>query len=198
MKIHTASFHKSFSALRELPSPSLPEIVFVGRSNVGKSTLLNSLTGRKSLARTSSTPGKTQLINYFLINESCYFVDLPGYGYAKVAKGQRYEWGRLLGGYISTRENISLVVLLIDSRHPAMESDRQMMEFLEYYGRPFGIVLTKYDKLKQKDKAHARQALKSFIPKTNFIVNYSALSGEGRDDLLGLLENYTGKKTELS
>ncbi len=192
MKIDSASFYKSVSDLKGLPASSLPEIVFVGRSNVGKSTLLNSLTGRKALAKTSSTPGKTQLINYFTINERCYFVDLPGYGYAKVAKGQRYEWGRLLGGYIRERDHIALVVLLIDSRHPDMESDRQMMEFLEYYERPYGIVLTKYDKLKQKEKSRAKRALKSCSLKTKFIVNYSALSGEGKDDLLEQLDNYTG------
>ena len=192
MKIDSATFYKSCSELKGLPVSSLPEIVFVGRSNVGKSTLLNTLTGRKALAKTSSTPGKTQLINYFTINDRLYFVDLPGYGYAKVAKGQRYEWGRLLGGYISEREEISLVVLLIDSRHPDMESDQQMIEFLEYYQRPYGIVLTKYDKLKQKEKSRVRKALKSFSLKTKFIVNYSALSGEGKDSLLEQLENYTG------
>ncbi|MBF0585835.1 YihA family ribosome biogenesis GTP-binding protein [Prosthecochloris sp. N3] len=192
MKIHTATFHKSVSALQGLPESSMPEIVFVGRSNVGKSTLLNTLTGRKALARTSSTPGKTRLINYFLINDCCYFVDLPGYGYAKVAKGERREWGHLLGGYISTRQSISLVVVLIDSRHPALDADRQMMDFLDHYHRPYGIVLTKYDKLKQKDKVRARRELKSIVPKTRFIVNYSALSGEGTAELLENLEHYTG------
>ena len=192
MKIRNAKFYKSVSALDQLPEEQFPEIVFVGRSNVGKSTLLNSLTGKKGLAKTSSTPGKTQLINYFVINDTCYFVDLPGYGYAKVGKGQKQEWGKLLGDYVRTRDRIALVVMLIDSRHPDMESDRHMMEFLQYYDRSFGIALTKYDKLKQKDKARAGHAMKSYSFKSKFIVNYSALSGQGKDELLEQLATYTG------
>ncbi|MCG8342972.1 MAG: ribosome biogenesis GTP-binding protein YihA/YsxC [Chlorobiales bacterium] len=192
MKIRNARFYKSVSALGQLPEERLPEIVFVGRSNVGKSTLLNSLTGRKGLAKTSSTPGKTQLINYFTINDTCFFVDLPGYGYAKVDKGKKYHWGKLLGDYVRTRDRIVLVVLLIDSRHPEMESDDHMAEFLDYCGRSYGIVLTKYDKLKQKEKAHARRAMKRYSLKSKFIVNYSALSGQGKEDLLEQLTAYTG------
>jgi len=192
MKIRNATFYKSVSAIDHLPKEQLPEIVFVGRSNVGKSTLLNSLTARKGLAKTSSTPGKTQLINYFVINESCYFVDLPGYGYAKVDKGKKYEWGKLLSQYVSTRESINLVVLLIDSRHPDMESDHFMAEFLEHCGRPYGVVLTKYDKLKQQAKAAARLAVKSYSLKSKFIVNYSALSGQGKEELLEQIATYTG------
>ncbi|MBC8524421.1 MAG: YihA family ribosome biogenesis GTP-binding protein [Chlorobium phaeobacteroides] len=192
MKIRNATFYKSVSAIDHLPKEQLPEIVFVGRSNVGKSTLLNSLTARKGLAKTSSTPGKTQLINYFVINESCYFVDLPGYGYAKVDKGKKYEWGKLLSHYVSTRDSITLVVLLIDSRHPDMESDHLMAEFLEHCGRPYGVVLTKYDKLKQQAKAAARLAVKSYSLKSKFIVNYSAISGQGKEELLEQLAIYTG------
>ena len=192
MKIRNARFYKSVSALDQLPTEQLPEIVFAGRSNVGKSTLLNSLTGRKGLAKTSSTPGKTQLINYFVINDNCFFVDLPGYGYAKVDKGKKYEWGKLLSGYVTTRDHIGLVVLLIDSRHPDMESDHVMIEFLEHCGRSYGIVLTKFDKLKQKEKARARLAMKSYSLKSKFIVNYSALSGQGKEELLEQLARYTG------
>jgi len=190
MKIRNADFYKSVSALDQLPDEPFPEIVFVGRSNVGKSTLLNSLTGRKGLAKTSSTPGKTQLINYFTVNDDCFFVDLPGYGYARVGKGQKRFWGKLLGDYIARGERIRLVVLLVDSRHPDMESDREMMDFLAYHGRPFGIVLTKCDKLKQKDRVKAARALESCSRKTEFIVNYSALSGRGREELLEKLDGY--------
>ena len=192
MKIRNARFYKSVSALDQLPEEPFPEIVFVGRSNVGKSTLLNSLTGRKGLAKTSSTPGKTQLINYFIINDTCFFVDLPGYGYAKVDKGKKHHWGKLLGDYVRSRDRIALVVMLIDSRHPEMESDRHMTEFLEYCGRPYGIVLTKYDKLKQKDRARAGRTMKSCSFKSKFIVNYSALSGQGKEELLEQLATYTG------
>lgn len=192
MKIRNARFYKSVSALDRLPEEPLPEIVFVGRSNVGKSTLLNSLTGRKGLAKTSSTPGKTQLINYFVINDSCFFVDLPGYGYARVDKGRKHEWGKLLGDYIRTGDRISLVILLIDSRHPDMESDHAMMEFLEYCARPYGIVLTKFDKLRQKEKAKVRLVMKACSFKSKFIVNYSAFSGQGKEKLLEQLAKYTG------
>ena len=192
MKIRNARFYKSVSALDQLPEEPFPEIVFVGRSNVGKSTLLNSLTGRKGLAKTSSTPGKTQLINYFIINDTCFFVDLPGYGYAKVDKGKKHHWGKLLGDYVRSRDRIALVVMLIDSRHPEMESDRHMTEFLEYCGRPYGIVLTKYDKLKQKNRARAGRTMKSCSFKSKFIVNYSALSGQGKEELLEQLATYTG------
>ena len=192
MKIRNARFYKSVSALDQLPEEPLPEIVFVGRSNVGKSTLLNALTGRKGLAKTSTTPGKTQLINYFVINDTCYFVDLPGYGYARVGKGKRFEWGKLLGEYVRTGERIVLVILLIDSRHPDMESDKEMAEFLDYCGREYGIVLTKYDKLKQKEKARARLAMKNHSFNSKFIVNYSALSGQGKEELLEQLAAYTG------
>ena len=191
MKIRNARFYKSVSAPDQLPEEPFPEIVFVGRSNVGKSTLLNSLTGRKGLAKTSSTPGKTQLINFFVINDTCFFVDLPGYGYARVGKGKKYEWGKLLGDYVRFRERIALVVMLIDSRHPEMGADRHMTEFLEYCSRPYGIVLTKYDKLKQKDKARARLAMKSYSFKSKFIVNYSAISGQGKEALLEQLAMYT-------
>ncbi len=192
MKIRNADFYKSVSALDQLPGEPFPEIVFVGRSNVGKSSLLNSLVRRKGLAKTSSTPGKTQLINYFLVNGECFFVDLPGYGYARVNKGMKRFWGKLLGDYISVRDRIRLVILLVDSRHPEMESDREMMDFLSSCARPFGVVLTKYDKLKQKERTRVRRARESFSHRAEFVVNYSALSGQGRDQLLEKLDGYLG------
>lgn len=191
MTITTADFFCSYSSLNGLPSDGRPEIVFVGRSNVGKSSLLNSLCARRGLAKTSSTPGKTRLINYFLINDNLYFVDLPGYGYAKVGQGERESWGKLLTGYIQKRDQIALVVALIDSRHPGMASDREMMEFLDYCGRPFGIVLTKWDKLKQAEKSKARRTIESCASKAKFIVNYSSLSGSGRDGLLASIDTFS-------
>lgn len=191
MNIVSAEFFCSYSSLNGLPSDGSPEIVFVGRSNVGKSSLLNSLCARKGLAKTSSTPGKTRLINYFNINKALYFVDLPGYGYAKVGQGERESWGKLLTGYIQKRDEIALVVLLVDSRHPGMSSDLEMMEFLDYCERPFGIVLTKWDKLKQAEKSKARRTIESCAPKAKFIVNYSSLSGAGRDRLLERLDLFS-------
>jgi GTP-binding protein len=191
MNITSAEFFCSYSSLSGLPSDGRPEIVFVGRSNVGKSSLLNSLCSRKGLAKTSSTPGKTRLINYFIINKALYFVDLPGYGYAKVGQSERESWGKLLTGYIQKRQEIALVVALIDSRHPGMASDLEMMEFLDYCGRPFGIALTKWDKLTQAEKSKARRTVESCAPKAKFIVNYSSFSGEGREKLLTQLDIFS-------
>ena len=191
MNITSAEFFCSYSSLNGLPSDGKPEIVFVGRSNVGKSSLLNSICARKGLAKTSSTPGKTRLINYFIINKALYFVDLPGYGYAKVGQSERESWGALLSGYIQKRDEIGLVVALVDARHPGMASDREMVEFLDYCGRPFGIVMTKWDKLKQAEKSKARRTMESCAPKAKFIVNYSSFSGEGREKLLTQLDIFS-------
>ncbi len=190
MKITFAAFYISVSTLSGLPEESSPEIVFAGRSNVGKSTLLNSLTGVKGLAKTSSTPGKTRLINYFRINNEFYFVDLPGYGYAAVGQAEKAAWGHLLASYIEHRRTISLIVLLLDSRHPAMLSDRAMIDFLEFHERPYGIVLTKYDKLKQKEKVQTRRIMESSATKAKFIVNYSSFSGKGKSELLAHFDHY--------
>jgi len=190
MKITFASFQISASALSGLPEELSPEIVFVGRSNVGKSTLLNSLTGVKGLAKTSSTPGKTRLINYFRINNEFFFVDLPGYGYAAVGQAEKAAWGHLLASFIERRSNISLIVLLLDSRHPAMQSDRAMIDFLEFHERPYGIVMTKYDKLTQKEKVKAQRIMESTATKAKFIVNYSAISGKGKGELLAHFDHY--------
>lgn len=191
MNISSAEFFKSASTIDGLPGDGFAEIVFVGRSNVGKSSLLNSLCARKGLAKTSSTPGKTRLINYFLINKGIYFVDLPGYGYAQVGKSERESWGPLLSDYIRKREEIGLVVVLIDSRHPGTGSDLEMIEFLDYCRRPYGLVLTKWDKLTQSEKSKARRTMESCAPNAKFIVNYSSLSGSGRDRLLVELDLFS-------
>ncbi len=190
MKIVNSTFHISVSALSGLPEESFPEIVFAGRSNVGKSTMLNSLTGIKGLAKTSSTPGKTRLINFFLVNSELYFVDLPGYGYAAVGHAEKALWGTLLSSYILQRRSIALVVLLLDSRHPAMQSDRAMISFLEAHDKPYAIVLTKYDKLTQKEKVHTSRIMESCAAKAKFIVNYSSFSGKGKVELLAHFDHY--------
>lgn len=191
MKITTAGFRLSVASLSALPPESAPEIVFVGRSNVGKSSLLNTLTGTKGLAKTSATPGKTRLINFFTINEAaCSFVDLPGYGYAAVSRTEKAQWGDLLAGYLASRHSIVLVALLIDARHPGMESDRDMMAFLDHYQLPYGIVLTKYDKLTQRERAAARKAMENAAANARFIVNYSSFSGLGKQALLDHFDHY--------
>ena len=148
MKIHSAEFILSASSPRQFPATSLPEIAFAGRSNVGKSTLINSLLNRKNIVKTSSTPGKTQLINFFKINDAFYFVDLPGYGFAKVPKSVSKKWQHLIEAYLQDRETLRRVVLIVDSRHNPTAQDRQLKEWLDYYQLPVLIVASKIDKLK--------------------------------------------------
>lgn len=136
----------SNSKVELCPAPDRPEYAFIGRSNVGKSSLINMLTGQKGLAKTSSSPGKTQLINHFMINDSWYLVDLPGYGYAKVSKSSRESWRRMINFYFQKRENLTCVFLLIDSRHEPLKQDLEFIDYLGNMGVPFVIVFTKLDK----------------------------------------------------
>ncbi|HYL97494.1 MAG TPA: ribosome biogenesis GTP-binding protein YihA/YsxC [Blastocatellia bacterium] len=147
MKIESTSFLKSAAKPDQFPKGNLPEVGFIGRSNVGKSSLINSLLGVKGLARTSSTPGRTQQINFFLINETFRFVDLPGYGYARVPEKIRREWGHLAESYLANRPCLVLFILITDLRHEPTRLDLQMKKWLVESGKPFVIVATKSDKL---------------------------------------------------
>ena len=147
MKIKTAEFVISNTAIEKCPAPDKPEYAFIGRSNVGKSSLINMLCERNKLAKTSATPGKTQLINHFLINDEWYIVDLPGYGYAKVSKKLREKWDGFIKKYLFSRSNLIYTFVLIDSRHKAQKVDLDFMEMLGIKGIPFVIVFTKVDKL---------------------------------------------------
>jgi GTP-binding protein len=146
LKIKNAIFLKSTTDYLNCPNPTLPEYAFIGRSNVGKSSLINTLTGSAKLAKTSSTPGKTQLINHFLINEEWYLVDLPGYGFAKIGKETRKKWDKMIQDYLKYRENLQCVLVLIDSRIKPQASDLKFMEWLAISGIPFVMVFTKEDK----------------------------------------------------
>ena len=161
MRIHSAEFLLSASTKRQFPAETLPEIAFAGRSNVGKSTLINSLLNRKKLVKTSATPGKTQLINFFKINDKFYFVDLPGYGYAKVPESVRRKWQNLVEAYLSERKTLRNVVLIIDSRHNPTKQDRQLLEWLKYFQRPSLIVASKIDKLKRGQVKNHLQKIKN-------------------------------------
>ena len=151
MIIKSATFVKSSASVKELPGDNFPEYAFVGRSNVGKSSWINCLCGRKKLAKTSATPGKTQLINHFLINESWYLADLPGYGYAKVSKQKRKGFAKLIADYLILRKNLMNTYVLVDSRHKPQALDLEFMEFLGIEGIPFTILFTKVDKPKQQE-----------------------------------------------
>ena len=148
MVIKTAEFVKSSGKWQDCPEPKIPEYAFIGRSNVGKSSLINAMLNRKDLAKTSQTPGKTQLINHFLINENWYLTDLPGYGYAKVSKSQRKDFEKLITNYILNRKNLVNLFVLVDSRHSAQKIDLEFIEWCGENGIPFSIVFTKADKLK--------------------------------------------------
>lgn len=189
MKISSAEFVKSVTAPHALPKDGLPEIAFVGRSNVGKSSLLNLLMGRK-LARTSATPGKTRELNFFLINRKFYFVDLPGYGYAKVHRSLQDEWKELLEWYLKARPQLKLVLLLIDARHPAMENDKQMQEFLAFYGRRYALIRTKVDKLSKSELDAAHHISESFFSDYDFTADVSATKRIGQQELLAKLKPY--------
>ena len=150
MQINSAKFVISNSDIQKCPSPTMPEYAFIGRSNVGKSSLINMLTNHKKLAKTSSTPGKTQLVNHFLINDSWYLVDLPGYGYARSSKSERNTWKKMIDAYLLTRSNLMCIFLLIDSRIPLQKNDMEFMTWLATHQLPFVIIYTKSDKLSDK------------------------------------------------
>ena len=176
------------------PEELLPEFVFVGRSNVGKSSLINSLTNRKSLARTSGTPGKTQTINFFKItlndHREFYLVDLPGYGYAKTSKTNRKLWAKFMDEYLSSRRNIKFVCQLIDMRHPPMESDLKSFASLVEKNLPVLIVATKSDKLgKTERQKHLDVIKKSLGVEAESILPYSSIKNEGRSELLDVIVN---------
>jgi GTP-binding protein len=173
-----ASFVSSFSSIESLPVGSKPEVALIGRSNVGKSSLINSLADRKQLAKTSGTPGKTRTLNYFLINGAFYLVDMPGFGYAKQAKSERAQWARLTEQYFTERKQLSAIGLLIDARHPELESDIMAIRWFREQQLPFFIVLTKCDKAKQQDIArHVRSIGESHaIPE---IFSTSSTTGKG-------------------
>jgi len=178
MKITSAKFTAAAVTPDSLPPGRGPEIAFLGRSNVGKSSLINSLLKVNGLARTSSTPGRTQSINFFLINEAFYFVDLPGYGYAKASKEKRREWGELIEGYLAQRERLVLSILIVDARHEPSPLDIQMKSWLQHFELPFLIVSTKIDKLKANERRKAWQSARQVL-ETERIVPYSAVTREG-------------------
>lgn len=191
MKITSAEFINSIYDLRTLPKSVLSEFVFVGRSNVGKSSLINKICNKKRLAKIGSIPGKTRQLNYFLINEEFYLVDLPGYGYAKVPEQIRAGWRKLVEDYISERENVNMVFVLIDSRHEPTYLDELMVSWLEYYEIPFSIVLTKADKISKNKMEKQIYRASKIVNNEDLCKDYipfSILTGEGKNEILKLID----------
>ena len=182
MKITSAEFIKSAFEKRHWTTDGLREIAFLGRSNVGKSSLLNSLLLRKALARTSNTPGRTQSINFFLVNESFYFTDLPGYGYARVSKSMRSDWGKMAEEYLGERDELALCIQLIDSRHKPSSLDIQLNEWLVFHGKPHMIVATKADKISRDELRKSISEAKKVLPGAK-ILPFSAKTSNGREQV---------------
>ncbi len=189
MKIKKAQFVKSVSNYKDLYQSNYSEIAFVGRSNVGKSSLINLIANNKSLAKTSSLPGRTRLVNYFLINDEFLLVDLPGYGYAKASKQDQETWGDLMGNYLTTSKNLKCVYMLLDSRHMPTEKDHQMLKYLYFYKIPTVFVLTKCDKLSKAQLGVNKQKIANELGLTtkSFIIT-SVDNKIGAQDLLDSIE----------
>jgi len=201
VKISSARFSKSATRPDDFPRDQRPEIAFCGRSNVGKSSLLNALTNVGGLARTSSSPGRTQTINFFVINESMYFVDLPGYGYAKVSKRIRESWGPMIEDYLRNREHLNLAFMIVDSRMAPTDSDVMMKQWLDRCRIPTTVVLTKTDKI-SNNQLH--QALRRGTQTLNAkeIIAFSAVTGAGKEAILARISaattsDPTARKTHL-
>lgn len=191
MVIKQADFIKSAVFEKDYPEElSKIEFAFVGRSNVGKSSLINSLTGRNKLAKTSKTPGRTQLINYFLINREFFFVDLPGYGFAKVPKEMKKEWGQTMERYLASPRK-KLVFVLLDIRRIPSGEDLDMLHWLDHYNTPFKIIFTKMDKVSNNEKFKALKAIKTKLDFHNDDVFFhSSLNNSGKENILKFIEDY--------
>ena len=189
MRIKQADFIKSSVFEKDYPEElGKIEFAFVGRSNVGKSSLINSLTGRNKLTKTSKTPGRTQLINYFLINKEFYFVDLPGYGFAKVPKEMKKEWGKTMERYLMSSRK-KLVFVLLDIRRVPSNEDLDMLNWLEHFGTPFKIIFTKIDKVSNNEKFKALKEIRTKLEFRNEDVFFhSSLNNSGKEEILNYLE----------
>lgn len=190
MNVNNVELESVCGFKEQIPEPTLPEIAFSGKSNVGKSSLLNCLINRKSLARTSSKPGKTQTINFYRVEDELYFVDLPGYGYAKVSKKEKEKWGKIIESYLTERPTLIGVVLLIDIRHKPNINDIQMYNFLKYYGFKVIVVATKKDKLKRSQvKKQTKLVRKSLNMKADDkLIAFSSVKKDGKEELWSEIE----------
>jgi GTP-binding protein len=189
MIIKQSEFITSAVSKTQYPTDNRAEIAFVGRSNVGKSSIINTLTNRRGLAKVSGTPGKTRLINFFLINNTFYLVDLPGYGYAKVSKGEKESWGKFIEMYLINRPQLQRVVLLVDCRHKPTSDDILMYKWIKHYGYNTLVVATKKDKLTKNELVKSEKVIRETLelPKDEKIYYFSSLKKEGKEELIDVL-----------
>lgn len=194
MNFNKAEFFASYGEYKQLPPAEKTEFAFAGRSNVGKSSLINKIFNRKSLARVSAVPGKTATVNFYKIDD-CFLVDLPGYGYAKIAKSDKLRWSELIEGYLMSGRDIALIFQLIDMRHPPSADDMHMINFMIDNELPFVIILTKADKLSKRERAERmegfRQEIEYFDDMT--VIEFSAVTGEGADKIREIIEEVSAE-----
>ncbi|MCG1022155.1 MULTISPECIES: ribosome biogenesis GTP-binding protein YihA/YsxC [Sutcliffiella] len=190
MKVTQAEIVISAVKPEQYPSELLPEFALAGRSNVGKSSFINKMINRKNLARTSSKPGKTQTLNFYLINEMLHFVDVPGYGFAKVPKSERDAWGRMMETYLTSREQLRAVLQIVDLRHPPSKDDVTMYEYLKHYELPVVVIATKADKIpKGKWQKHLKVIRETLgMEKEDELILFSSETGQGKDEVWGMLQ----------
>lgn len=191
MKIQNAQFLIGSNNVSKIPKYNFSEIAFTGRSNVGKSSLINTIVHRKKLAKVSSTPGKTKQINLFLVDESYILADLPGFGYAAVSKTERQSWKQMIYSYFSEREELKLICCLVDSRHEPLDSDLALIEWLENNNKNYIIILTKVDKINEKQIAQRKEQFENFVQYCKHCVEvlpFSSVSGVGRKELHAIMK----------
>lgn len=189
MNIHNVQFEISAVSDKQYPKSKLPEIAMVGRSNVGKSSLINKTLNRKNFARVSSKPGKTATINFYNVDSCLYLVDLPGYGYAKVSRQEKQKWGEMIQQYLDIRSQLKMIFLLVDARHAPSEDDLMMLEWIRYFKKPFAVIATKADKLKPSQRQAAFDVICEDLGiSSEDLITFSAENGEGREKVLELWE----------
>ena len=196
MVIRNVSLETVIGVTSKIPDNQLPEIAFAGKSNVGKSSLINALMNRKSLARTSAQPGKTQTINFYNINDELYFVDLPGYGYAKVSQQEKEKWGKMIEKYLHRSKVLQAVFLLVDIRHEPSANDRQMYEWILANGYHPIVIATKLDKINRSQIAKQVKLVKQGlgVDKDTIVIPFSAETKQGREEIYALIDQLTGKE----
>ena len=189
MKIETSNLNVIAVRTSQYPTDNKKEFLLVGRSNVGKSSFINALIGRKNYALVSSTPGKTQTLNFYLCNDNFYLVDVPGYGYATVSKATQKKFGLMIEEYITTRENLKLVFMLVDGRVKPSENDMLMYDYLKYYNIPVVIIATKYDKIKAKDRDKNLKLIETTLKldSNDKVIYFSSLNKKGKEEVLNII-----------